>query len=96
MGLFTEPIKSTDEGGCPSCGASYKENLDLRVAEEEERVERMHYEEYMYLRDLEWEQNKRNEARDRHVDTKYAKPIAFMMTDSKHEIVSVFTKQEDI
>lgn len=70
--------KSTDEVGCPSCGASYKENLDLRVAEEEENVERMHYEEYMYLRDLEWEQNKRNEERDRRVDTKYAKPIAFM------------------
>ena len=70
--------KSTDEDGCPSCGASYKENLDLRVAEEEENVERMHYEEYMYLRDLEWEQNKRNEERDHRVDTKYEKPIAFM------------------
>lgn len=71
--------KSTDEGGCPSCGASYRDNLDLQVAEEEENVERMHYEEYMYLRDLQWEQNKKNEARDRHVDTKYAKPISFMM-----------------
>ena len=42
-----------------------------------ERV-RMHYEEYMYLRDLEWEQNKRNEERDRRIDTKYEKEIAFM------------------
>jgi len=71
--------KSTDECGCPSCGASYKDNLDLQVAEEEENVERMHYEEYMYLRDLEWEQNKRNEERDRRIDTKYEKPISFMM-----------------
>ena len=70
--------KSTDKAGCPSCGASYKENLDLRVAEEEENVERMHYEEYMYLRDLEWEQNKRNEERDHRIDTRYAKPIAYM------------------
>ena len=70
--------KSTDEEGCPSCGASYKENLDLQVAEKEENVERMHYEEYMYLRDLEWEQNKRNAERDSRVDTRYAKPIAFM------------------
>ena len=70
--------KSTDEEGCPSCGASYKENLDLRVAEAEDNVERMHYEEYMYLRDLEWEQNKRNEERDRRIDTKYEKEIAFM------------------
>ena len=70
--------KSIDKAGCPSCGASYKENLDLQVAEEEENVERMHYEEYMYLRDLEWEQNKRNEERDHRIDTKYAKPIAYM------------------
>ena len=70
--------KSTDKDVCPSCGASYKENMDLRVAEEEENVERMHYEEYMYLRDLEWEQNKRNEQRDYRIETKYAKPIAFM------------------
>ena len=70
--------KSTDEYGCPSCGAPYKENLDLKVAEEEENLERMHYEEYMYLRDLEWEQNQRNEERDNKIDTKYAKPIAYM------------------
>lgn len=70
--------KSTDEEGCPSCGASYKDNLDLRVAEEEDNVERMHYEEYMYLRDLEWEQNKKNEERDRRIDTKYKKEISFM------------------
>ncbi len=70
--------KSTDEGCCPSCGAPYKENLDLQVAEEEENVERMHYEEYMYLRDLELEQNKINAERDHQIDTKYAKPIAVM------------------
>ncbi|MBQ3512248.1 MAG: hypothetical protein IJA32_00405 [Lachnospiraceae bacterium] len=70
--------KSTDEYGCPSCGAPYKENLDLKVAEEEENLERMHYEEYMYLKDLEWEQNKRNEERDQKIDTKYAKQIAYM------------------
>ena len=44
--------KGTDKYGCPGCGAPYKENLDLKVAEEEENLKRMHYEEYMYLRDL--------------------------------------------
>ena len=70
--------KSTDKDVCPSCGASYKENLDLMVAQEEENVERMHYEEYMYLLDLELEQNKRNEERDHKIEAKYAKQTAFM------------------
>ena len=32
--------KSTDEKGCSNCGASYKENLELLVREEEDRLEK--------------------------------------------------------
>jgi len=32
--------KSTDETGCSNCGASYKENLELLVREEEDRLEK--------------------------------------------------------
>ena len=51
-------------------GASYKENLELLVREEEDRLEKRHYDEYMKLKDLEWEQNIRNERRDANIDEK--------------------------
>lgn len=82
---------SSSQERCPSCAGVYgankeyvkkKHDMNLKyleyLKEQEENVERMHYEEYMYLRDLEWEQNKRNAERDSRVDTRYAKPIAFM------------------
>lgn len=44
--------RSTDKCGCSNCGASYQENLELLVHEEEDKLEKCHYEEYMQLRDL--------------------------------------------
>ena len=75
--------KSTDETGCSNCGASYKENLELLVREEEDRLEKRHYEEYMKLKDFEWEQNTRNERRDANIDEKYGTPIRFMEKNAK-------------
>ena len=75
--------KSTDEKGCSNCGASCKENLELLVREEENRLEKRHYDEYMKLKDLEWEQNIRNERRDANIDEKYGTPIRFMEKNAK-------------
>ena len=75
--------KSTVEKGCSNCGASYKENLELLVREEEDRLEKRHYDEYMKLKDLEWEQNIRNERRDANIDEKYGTPIRFMEKNAK-------------
>lgn len=75
--------KSTDEKGGSNCGASYKENLELLVREEEDRLEKRHYDEYMKLKDLEWEQNIRNERRDANIDEKYGTPIRFMEKNAK-------------
>ena len=75
--------KSTDEKGCSNCGASYKENLELLLREEEDRLEKRHYDEYMKLKDLEWEQNIRNERRDANIDEKYGTPIRFMEKNAK-------------
>ena len=75
--------KSTDETGCSNCGASYKENLELLVREEEDRLEKRHYDEYMKLKYLEWEQNTRNERRDANIDEKYGTPIRFMEKNAK-------------
>lgn len=75
--------KSIDEKGCSNCGASYKENLELLVREEEDRLEKRHYDEYMKLKDLEWEQNIRNERRDANIDEKYGTPIRFMEKNAK-------------
>ena len=75
--------KSTDEKGCSNCGASYKENLELLVREEEDRLEKRHYDEYMKLKDLEWAQNIRNERRDANIDEKYGTPIRFMEKNAK-------------
>lgn len=75
--------KSTDETGCSNCDASYKENLELLVREEEDRLEKRHYDEYMKLKDLEWEQNIRNEQRDANIDEKYGAPIRFVEKNAK-------------
>lgn len=81
--------KSTDEGGCTHCGASYKENMELLVREEEERLEKRHYEQYMELKDLEWEQNIRNEQRDTRIDEKYNAPIKFMEKNGKYIALAI-------
>ena len=75
--------KSTDEKGCINCGASYEENLELLVREEEDRLEKRHYDQYMELKDLEWEQNLKNERRDARVYDKYKTPINFMEKNGK-------------
>ncbi len=83
--------KSTDDKGCINCGASYKENLELLVREAEDRIEKRHYEQYMELKDLEWEQNIKNERRDADIDEKYKAPIKFMEKNAKKiAIVIVF------
>lgn len=76
--------KSTDEQGCINCGASYKENMELLVREEEDRLEKRHYDQYMELKDLEWEQNIKNEQRDAGIDEKYKTPIKFMEKNGKY------------
>ncbi len=76
--------KSTDEGGCTNCGASYAENLELLVREEEECLEKHYYEQYMELKDWEWEQNIRNERRDARIDEKYKVPIKIMEKNGKY------------
>ncbi len=76
--------KSTDEKGCSNCGASYTENLELLVREEEDRLEKRHFDQYMKLKDLEWEQNIRNERRDARIDAKYRVPIKFMEKNGKY------------
>ena len=51
--------------------------------EKEDRLEKRHYDEYMKLKDLEWEQNIRNERRDANIDEKYGTPIRFMEKNAK-------------
>ena len=46
-------------------------------------LEKRHYDEYMKLKDLEWEQNIRNERRDANIDEKYGTPIRFMEKNAK-------------
>lgn len=75
--------RSDDGQVCPNCGAGYKNNTDLLVQEAEERVEKRHYEEYIRLKDLEWQQNIKNEKKDRYISTKYAKQIAFITKNAK-------------
>ena len=76
--------KSTDEKGCMHCGASYEANLELLVREEEDRLEKRHYDQYMELKDLESKQNIRNEQRDAGVDEKYGTAINFMQKNGKY------------
>lgn len=76
--------RSTDKNGCTNCGASYDKNLELLVHEEEDKLEKCHYEEYMKLRDLEINQNIRNEKRDADVDEKYKTPIRLAEEKGKY------------
>lgn len=81
--------KSTDGKGCSNCGASYEANLELLVREEEDRLEKRHYDEYMRLKNLEWEQNIRNERRDATIDEEYKRPIRFMEKNGKYLAIIV-------
>ena len=83
--------QSTDKKGCANCGASYEKNLELLVREEEDQLEKRHYDEYMKLKDLEWEQNVKNERRDAGIDQKYGASIKVMEKNGKYlALVIVF------
>lgn len=70
--------RSTDNGKCSNCGAEYSDNVNLLVMEEEQELEKCHYEEYLRLKDIEWNQNIENETRDAFF-TKHAKSIALFL-----------------
>ena len=80
--------RSTDKCGCSNCGASYQENLELLVHEEEDKLEKCHYEEYMQLRDLKADQNIMNEQRDARVDERYRTPIK--LAEEKGKYIALF------
>ena len=80
--------RSTDKCGCSNCGASYQENLELLVHEEEDKIEKCHYEEYMQLRDLKADQNIMNEQRDARVDERYRTPIK--LAGEKGKYIALF------
>ena len=75
--------KSTDEKRCTNCGASYAANWELLACEEEDRLEKRQYDQYMGLKDLEREQNLRNERRDAMIEEKYKTPIQFMEKNAR-------------
>lgn len=80
--------RSNDGKVCPNCGAGYKNNTDLLVQEAEERVEKRYFEEYQKLKEIEWQQNLKNEKKDRYISTKYAKLISFMTRNAK--LIAIF------
>lgn len=49
--------RSDDGGVCVNCGADYSNNVELLVAEQEERLEKEHYTEYLVLQDIQWNAN---------------------------------------
>ncbi len=55
---------SSDKCGCPNCGASYQDNLELLIREQEDHVEKCHYEQYLELNQIKAEQNRKNNERD--------------------------------
>ena len=59
------------------------------MCEEEDRLEKRHYDEYMRLKDLEWEQNISNERRDATIDEEYRRPIRFMEKNGKYLAIVV-------
>lgn len=81
--------KSTDEKGCDYCGASYKNNLELLVREEEDKLEKHHYEEYFRLKEIEWLQNVENEQKDAYIEQKYSKQISFLKKNAKFIAMTV-------
>ena len=64
---------SSDECGCPNCGASYQNNLELLIREEEDKVEKCHYEQYLELNKIKTEQNEKNNKDDVAHYKKYGK-----------------------
>lgn len=80
--------RSNDGKVCPNCGAGYKNNTDLLVQEAEERVEKRYFEEYQKLKEIEWQQNLKNEKKDSYISTKYAKLISFMTKNAK--LIAIF------
>lgn len=69
---------SGDKETCPHCGAGYEDNLDLKVMESEDQLDKLHYDEYVRLKNIEENQNIENERKDA-VTTKYAKGIALLV-----------------
>ena len=46
------------------------------------------FEEYQKLKEIEWQQNLKNEKKDRYISTKYAKLISFMTKNAK--LIAIF------
>ena len=85
--------RSTDGKTCSNCGAGYSDNVGLLVAEEEEKLEKTHYQEYLTLRDIEWNQNIDNiyDKKDAFY-TKHARGIAFLVFLIMFAIVYILFK----
>lgn len=67
-----------ENGTCPHCGAGYDDNLDLKVMESEDQLDKLHYDEYVRLKNIEKNQNIENERKDE-ITTKHAKGIALLV-----------------
>ncbi len=85
--------RSTDEKTCPNCGAGYCDNVGLLVAEEEEKVEKTHYQEYLTLKDIEWNMNIDNihDKKDAFY-TKHAKGFALLGIFAMFAIAFILVK----
>lgn len=70
--------KSSDETGCPYCGAGYQENIELLVREEEKRLEKSHYDRYIELTEIKKKQNHKNIWRDAKIENKHSFIINLM------------------
>lgn len=70
--------RSDDGKLCPNCGAGYADNLDLKVQEKEDQLDKLHYDEYVRLKHIEENQNKVNERKDAWT-TKHARGIALLV-----------------
>ena len=51
-------------------------------------MEKRYFEEYQKLKEIEWQQNLKNEKKDRYISTKYAKLISFMTRNAK--LIAIF------
>uniref|UniRef100_UPI004055A42D hypothetical protein n=1 Tax=Acetatifactor sp. TaxID=1872090 RepID=UPI004055A42D len=83
--------RSTDVKTCPNCDAGYSNNIGLLVAEEEEKLEKSHYQEYLTLKDIEWNQNIENEKKDAFFK-KHAGGIALLAILFMFAIAYVFSE----
>ncbi|MBR4966330.1 MAG: hypothetical protein IKY53_07530 [Lachnospiraceae bacterium] len=80
---------SSDEYGYPNCGASYQNNLELLIREEEDKVEKCHYEQYQELNKIKTEQNEKNNKDDVAHYKKYGK--LYKMNDlTTNPVVGMF------